>query len=229
MGRVRAGLVFGVPWWYPAYVPTSSDCDADANLVWRFLAVSDPPARADVIFVFGGADLAVPRHAAALFAQHYASVVLCSGRAGPLTPASFAGSEAETFAQDMVARGVPNDAILIEPEATNTGQNVQFGMRTLIDHGIMVRKALLVAKPFLMRRCIATFAKQCPNVEAIASPPPGDMRDFLDRSWDDFVARLPAELSRLADYAERGFIAPVEVPQEILAASARLEGERRRS
>jgi hypothetical protein len=55
------------------------DLRAAAEDLWRYLAVNQPPEPADVIFVFGGNDLLVPRQAAALFRAGLAPLVLVTG------------------------------------------------------------------------------------------------------------------------------------------------------
>jgi hypothetical protein len=86
------------------------------------------------------------------------------------------------------------------------------GVRALRLAGIGVRRALLVAKPFSMRRCAATFRLRHLEVEPVCCPPQAPMPDFVERSRPAFAARLVAELDRLTHYPHLGYTAPDPIP-----------------
>ncbi len=187
--------------------------------IWAYLCPSEPPAQSDVIFVFGSRGLEVPRRAAQLFAAGWAPRVLVSGRAGPMTEHVFDRPEALVFKDELVRRGVPASAVVTEVDAGNTLENVRFGMTVLEAAGHGPRSALLVAKAFAMRRCLATFAGQHPGVRVRGCPPGGSLLEHLDRSRADFAARLVAELRRLDVYGAAGDIAPCAIPPAVRAAA----------
>ena len=183
--------------------------------LWDFLAVSEPPDAADVIFVFGCRDFAVPARAAELYHDRYAPKVLVSGHEGRLTRGVFDKPEAVVFKDRLVAAGVPTSAVLTEPEASNTLENVRLGMAVLERNGAMVTRALLVAKGFVMRRCLATFQQQFAGVDIRACPPTGGLDAALDRSGTAFAARLAAEIERLDRYAAKGDIRTQRIPEDV--------------
>lgn len=187
--------------------------------VWSYLAVSEPPAKSDAIFLFGGIDLNVPRHAALLFFDRYAEVVLVSGNAGRLTDEVFEGPEARMFTTFMERLGVPRNKIVLEDRATNTAENVSFGIKALKRRIGLPQSVIAVAKPFLMRRCVATFRLQFPDVRVIPNPPPGPPLLFVDRPRHRFAHRLVSELRRLRDYHSRGFITEQSIPPSVDAAA----------
>lgn len=198
------------------------DADAYARLlkpVWNFLCLTHAPAPSDVIFVFGSRGLEVPRRAAQLYAAGWAPRVLVSGRVGPRTEHVFDRPEALVFRDEMVRLGVPAAAVTTEVEACNTLENVRFGMTALENAGESPRSALLVAKAFAMRRCLATFARQHPRVAVRGCPPVGPLIEHLDRSRAAFAARLAAEVARLEMYGAVGDIEPCAIPPAARAAS----------
>jgi uncharacterized SAM-binding protein YcdF (DUF218 family) len=199
--------------------------EEDIALIWGYLAAAQAPQPSDAFFVFGGLDMAVPRHAAALYLEGLSDLVLVTGNAGLLSKSAFDAPEAIVFQREMIRLGVPEKNILTETRATNTQENVVFGTARLRAHCPAAHSLLLVAKPFLMRRCIATFQKHAPDFSLISSPPPGDWHAFVDRNMDDFVRRLPAELTRLEEYPQKGFIAPVSIPAEVREAAQRISAE----
>jgi uncharacterized SAM-binding protein YcdF (DUF218 family) len=195
-----------------------SDLNETIELVWAFLAPAVDPQPADAIFVFGGVDLLVPARASELWNAGYAKTISVSGGAGALTHKHFSELEAVVFRDVMIERGVNPADIVLETRASNSGQNVEFGMAALRDAGFVPQKLLLVAKPFIMRRCIATFGSQYPETTVFPCPPLGGPRGFIDRSESEFVQRLVAEVDRLDSYSDLGYIVPVDVPSDVRGA-----------
>lgn len=193
--------------------------------LWEYLAVVEPPRSADVIFVFGSRDLAVPAHAASLFHEGHAPQILVTGSYGRMTRDVFSKPEALVFRDHLVDAGVPPSAILTEPVATNTLENVRLGVETLRRVDRMPATALLVAKGFVMRRCVATFAQQFDHIRVQACPPEGGLATSLDRSPTEFAARLVAEIDRLERYAESGDIRAQEIPTAVREAARRLTNQ----
>lgn len=195
-----------------------------ARLLWEYLRAEYPAVPSDAIFAFGGRDLTVPGHVARLYADGYAPLVLVTGATGPYTDTMYATSEAETYAKQLRQLGLPEQAIVLEPLARNTGENVAFGMQALVDRGYAADRLLLVGIPFLMRRASATFAAQFPSVVTVPSPPPGTYEEYAQKSPYDLASRLVAEVERLFQYASFGFCAPVSVPKEVIEAVSAISG-----
>ena len=193
--------------------------------VWNYLAVSDAPGCADVIFVFGGRDREVPERAAELYHQGYAACLLVTGSLGRLTRGVFDKPEALMFEEYLLEAGVPPEAIITEFHAANTLENVRFGMAALTARGVSVSSALLVAKAFHMRRCVATFAKHFRDVRIEACPPAGGMRQALERGARVLTARLVGEVERLERYSKKGDIRRQEIPETVHAAIRQIKIE----
>ena len=190
--------------------------------LWTFLAVTQEPVRSDVIFVFGSQDLRVAGHAASLYHGGYAPAVLVSGHYGRMTRELFTKPEALVFKDHLVRGGVPPSVVMTECDARNTLENVLRGLDVLRGHGSHVSSALIVAKPFVMRRCAATFAKQAPGVRVRCCPPTADLVASIDRAPDAFAMRLVAELERIDRYGADGDIAQQDVPQSVRVVARRI-------
>jgi len=81
---------------------------------------------------------------------------------------TFVFQEAEVMKELAVGHGVPASAIILETDAANTLENVQFVRRILEARGL--RSILLVSSPYHMRRALATWRKQAPEIEVVPSP-----------------------------------------------------------
>ncbi|MEU8616598.1 YdcF family protein [Streptomyces sp. NPDC048623] len=72
----------------------------------------------------GSHDLGVAATAAHLYHAGFFPTLVFSGGNSPITRARFPRGEAVHFREHALSLGVPDEAILVEPKAANTGQNV---------------------------------------------------------------------------------------------------------
>ncbi len=107
--------------------------------VWDYLGMHQAPEQADVIVGFGNFNTNIARRAAELYRQGLAPVVLFTGGLGRNTEGLLPEPEAVRFARVAMECGVPETAILLEPESTNTAENILF-TRRLLD-GLYEREA----------------------------------------------------------------------------------------
>jgi hypothetical protein len=119
------------------------------------------------------------------------------------------------MASKIIELEVPDRNIVRERESTNTLENILFGMKRLQERGIKISSAILVAKPMHMRRCVATFNRQYPEVKVLCSPPAGSLLEFIDRPKPECLGRLIAEVERLETYATKGDIVRQNIPDSV--------------
>lgn len=194
----------------------------DLEVVWDYLAAAVAPTPSDVIFCFGSYHFGVARCAADLYLSGMARrVVVTGGRVGRIAPYE---TEADAYREILLEAGVRSDDIIVERDATNTGENVALGMRELARLGHSISSAVLVSWPTSLRRCCATFARQHPRVSTTGMPAfsgfgpySGDLPRALTTSL--------AELDRLDRYAEMGYVAPQLVPPAVREAARRLRAQ----
>ena len=151
-----------------------------ARTLWNFHLIYDELSEVDVIIGLGSYDLRVADRCAELFHQRLAKKILFTGKSGNWTNNLFDGSEAEAFAKRARERGVPADAILIEPKATNIGENIRFSRAMMAND--QVARIIIVTKPQTQRRAYATVRAQWPEVSALVTAPMTPLRRTTDRS-----------------------------------------------
>lgn len=190
------------------------------EILWNYLSVIDELRPSDAILVFGCVDLTVPRHAADLYLKGFAPSILVSGAMGKSATALFGRPESEMFFDELITCGVPESRILLERNATNTGENVLFGLKMLRDQGLSLTRLIFVSKPYHSKRCRATFRLHEPNLEIISSPPEGEIEDFIISSKEKLALKLVGEIDRLLKYPAMGLIALVEaIPRDVIEAT----------
>ncbi|WP_246342530.1 YdcF family protein [Actinomadura verrucosospora] len=188
-----------------------------ARVVWDHLVLTGPLSKADAILALGCHDTRVAAHAARLWLARWAPVVVVTGGRGKITSA-WTETEAQVFARVAREHGVPDGALVLEETATNTGENIT-ATRRLLDGRLDLRSGILVAKPYMTRRALATARKQWPGVEWTAACP--DLGYETYGAGDDerrFIELMVGDLQRMEVYAERGFQVPMPVPAGVWAA-----------
>lgn len=201
----------------------------DAKTVYNFHrpSTSQPPLTpADAIFCLCSLDTRVASHAASLFLQGFAPLLIFSGGSGKLTEGRFDEPEADAFAAIAKDLGVPEDKIITENKSQNTGENVRFTYELLQKKGLKFGNFILVQKPYMERRTFATFAKQWPDTSTsftVTSPEIGFEEYFDEQNPREFIYNvMVGDLIRLKVYAERGFQVSMAVPEDVWEAGQNL-------
>ena len=91
---------------------------------------------ADVAIGLGSHDLGVPAFCAELYRAGLFPSLVFSGGSNPTAPERFPRGEAVHFREHALDLGVPAEAVLLEPSATNTGQNITLSRELLAAAGI---------------------------------------------------------------------------------------------
>lgn len=190
--------------------------------LWDYLQLHQQPDVADLILVLGSNDVRVAEHAAKLYHQGLAPYVLFSGGFGRFTQGVFNHSEAETFAAIAKDAGVPEHAILLETQSTNSGENLHFSHQLLVQQAWPAKRILLVQKPYMERRAYATFMQQWPeSLESVqVSSPAGSFFDYLTSELtSDFVLNaMLGDFERIRDYPALGFQITQPIPEPVMQA-----------
>lgn len=193
-----------------------------ARIIWDYMRYEQPLEKTDVIIGLGCHDIGVARHSAKLYNEGYAPVLLFCGGTGRLTPEDIT-NEADWFANEAMRCGVPDGAILRERGSTNTGENIRFGSKLLQEAGISVAKAIVVHKPYMLRRDYATIMKQWPGGSppvCIFSAEEGTFDDYIDKiePFDETVSIMVGDLQRIREYPKQGFQIELDIPDEVWTA-----------
>lgn len=200
---------------------------APLRVAWDYMRLVHRPEPADAILVLGSFDPQAAVHAASLWKAGLAPVVIMSGgiaHRGGVLDTGWDRSEARVFADVAVGEGVPQDAILLEDRAQNTGDNFVFGLAVAEQMNIRPKKLLVVAKPYMTRRGFATGRKLKPEVELLMQCERIDVTDYFAREPDPerTMLALVGDLHRIIVYPGLGFQIAQDVPPEVVDALGRL-------
>lgn len=187
--------------------------------LWDYMQLKHELKPADCLFVMCSNDVRVAEHAANLYHQKLAPLIVFSGGEGRFTDGLFEKSEAETFSEIAKMSGVPSEAILLETESTNSGENVRFTEQRLKEEGKNCSSFILVQKPFMERRAIATFEKQwqSPYSQLQVSSTAHPFFEYINEDMPLMMVleALMEDFSRVKSYPEKGFQTEQNIPQQV--------------
>ena len=201
-----------------------------AERLWRYHHMGHRLERSDAILVLCSHDTAVAERGARLYLEGWAPLLIYSGGLGAITKNLWSEPEAELFARVARGMGVPDEAMLVEPRSTNTGENVLFTRRLLAERGLDPQSFILVQKPYMERRAYATFKNYWPEARAVVTSPQVSFEEYLKGysnralSEDDVVSIMVGDLQRIRLYPEKGFQIPQEIPDDVWSAFEELAG-----
>jgi hypothetical protein len=190
---------------------------------WDFMRLVHEPRPADVILTLGSFDPNAAVHAAVLWRAGLAPKIIMSGgiaHRGGLLDTGWDRTEARVFADVALREGVPAEAILLEEQAQNTGDNFALGRAVARSAGLDPRRALVVAKPYMTRRGHATGRVTWPEAELLMQCEDIDLPDYFAREPDPERALLAlvGDLHRLIVYPSLGFSLAQDVPPPVIEA-----------
>lgn len=197
---------------------------SDAQTLWEFHQLPDEPRVTDVGIGLGSHDIGVAEHAAHLYREGRFPLIVFTGANAPTTKDVFPRGEAVEFAERAEALGVPRSALLIETEATNTGENFTLTRDLLRREGVAVDSATVISRPYQQRRAYATARKVWPELDVTCSARRQDLADYIATIGDErrVLDMLVGDTQRLWVYAEAGFAEPQPIDAKTRAAYDRL-------
>ncbi|MCL2094671.1 YdcF family protein [Candidatus Saccharibacteria bacterium] len=200
----------------------------DFQTVYSYLNLCDElPEHADAIVVGGaGSRVDMAECASRLYFLGLSPIIVVSGFRHP----DFKEAEANLLGDRLLELGVPAEAILRDPKAANTGENILFSAALLADRGIYPKTVILVHRPFMSRRFKATAEAQWPS-----DPKPKFYATSADYNfceyyeidqglglYDRMLWSMLGDYERITTYAEKGWQTPQPVSPEAEAAYQRL-------
>lgn len=198
----------------------TADEQAQARRIWDYHRMGHEPGPADVAIGLGSHDLGVAGTAVRLYRRGLVKTLVFTGGNSPTTKDRFPRGEAVHYREHALSLGVPERAILVEPDATNTGENIALSREVLRRAGIDARSVVLVSKPYMERRAYATARQVWPEVDVRCASEELAFGDYLTGIGDQklVVDMLVGDLQRIIEYPRLGYAIPQDVPHDVRTA-----------
>ncbi len=195
-----------------------------AKKIWDYHHVNHTLVASDCILTLGSHDTRVAIRAAELYHEGWAPLLIFAGGLGRLTEGIWTESEADLFARIAMEKGVPKEKILIENRSTNTGENIQLVQQLLQDKGLAPQTFIVVQKPYMERRSLATFEKNWPGKQFVVTSPQISFEDYptADIPLEKVIHIMVGDLQRIKIYPAKGFQTYQAIPADVWDAYERL-------
>lgn len=196
------------------------DVMAAARRVWEYHQLGHALERADCLLALGSNDVRVAHHAARLMLEGWAPLLVLSGGLGNFTLGNWTKPEAEIFLDIVIEAGVPRDRVMVENKSTNSGENISFTRKLLLEAGLEPASFILVQKPFMERRAYATFMKAWPGKRVIVTSPDVSFEAYPNTEipLDALIATMVGDLQRVMIYPRLGYQIHQDIPQDVVDA-----------
>lgn len=186
--------------------------------IWNALVRHDHiPERVDAIIVGGCKDVGLAERAAELFHAGVSDLIIVSG----YKQEGMEITEAELLANQCVSLGVPADSIQSEKNARNTGENILFSAELAKSLVPDLKSVVLVHKPFMSLRFLATAEAQWPNPQPrfFTTCQSISFEDYFNtRGLEDTAWEMLGDLKRMDEYVAKGFQTKKPLPDSARSA-----------
>lgn len=204
--------------------PLSDEERRDGALIWDYHQLHHDLRICDVGICLGGPDPDVADFAVELYQRELFPLLVFTGANSPDTVAYYPRGEAIECRDKALLLGVPDDAIVVEPRATNTGQNISYSRDVLAENGVRPESVMLVSMPYMQRRAFATCRKVWPAVDIVCASVPIEFDEYAKVIGNPPVVldMIVGDLQRVMEYPQKGFAISQDVPNEVHDAYQRL-------
>ena len=174
---------------------------------------SDPHPAADLLFIFGTStiDNEILESVARDCLQDHFPKVLVTGLSGRLYDET-GKPVARIMRDELIARGVPSEVILVQDRSTNTLEDVAFSLDVLEQHSISPESIAFLCKAHHSGRCLRTLRKFFPS-QTLSPVTYLAEYEGVKISKEDWYqhevsrGRVYGEYLRIIEYTRRGDIA----------------------
>ncbi len=198
-----------------------------AQIIWDYHHINHIICKSDIILVLWSHDIRVVDRAVELYKQWYSKRMLFSWWIGRLTDTLDLfrwSTEAEVFRKRAIELWIPAKDILTETKSTNTWENIKFSYEILKKFDI--QSIIIVQKPYMERRVLATFLAQYPNknTKFFVTSPNISLLEYPNSEigLDEVINIMIWDLQRIIEYPKKGYQVEQNIPKNVLEAYEKL-------
>jgi uncharacterized SAM-binding protein YcdF (DUF218 family) len=198
---------------------------SQARVLWSYLVLAQaPPPTVDVIVALGSHDVRVAARAADLMLDRHAPLLVTTGGYGKITETTSTEPEGRVFARVATGRGVDAAAIVVEDKSSHAVENITRTRDMLAGRGIRPASGLLVCKPYMERRSLATAQRQWPEVTWAVTSPDIRMEECptAEVPLGTMIELMVGCLQRIEVYGEAGLLVRQDIPAAVRTAGEEL-------
>ncbi|MFR0689698.1 YdcF family protein [Enterobacterales bacterium AE_CKDN230030158-1A_HGKHYDSX7] len=191
-----------------------SEAIRHAAVLWQYFSSFRARKRCEALIVCCSYDLRVCQYACDLYRQGLAPLILFSGKRGNWTEHLWSETEAQVFSRVAREYGVPESAILLEPNATNFGENVAFSRKLLGP----LRSAVFLTKPNAALRLSLVVEKLWKELDFTVDGPNHTFPEGVSNvvGLYGLIEEMVGDVQRIQHYPALGFQASHKLPESVI-------------
>lgn len=193
--------------------------------LWDYLNINNKIVPSDVIIICGGHDLSVAREAVRLYQNHFAPIIVVSGGIErEIFGKSKKALEADIIGKIIVEDGVPAKDVILEREAKNTGENLDYSEKLLDRLGVDFKRVIMIQKPYAGRRALCMAKKKWPSREIIMDAEKTTFEEYFTSDIPErkIINMMVGEIQRLILSPSFGWMDTIEIPGDVLKSYEQL-------
>lgn len=189
--------------------------------LWNYMKINQKLEKSDCIIGLGCEDLNIAKIAADLYIKGYGNKIIFTGGLGKVTKNIWNEPEANKFAKYAIENGVPKEKIYIENKSTNTGDNFRFTKELIKQEKLDVKSCIVVCKPYVEKRILATINKIIPECKVIVTSQDIDFEQYCNQyekeigDRNEVIEDLVGSVERMKIFAKRGWQAEMDIPDDV--------------
>lgn len=193
-----------------------------SKTLWAYNNLEQKLTPKDFIFVMCSYNLSVADRAFELFQQKMGKFIVLSGgiaHQNDLLNTGWDQAEAIVFQKRLRELGMKDQDIYIEDQTQNCGENVIYSKALLEQKNIKVSSGVIVQKPYMERRAIATAEQQWTDITwQVTSPNISYDEYIVPHDEERLIHILVGDTQRIINYADKGFQTVQHMPENVLYA-----------
>lgn len=186
----------------------------NGHILWDYLSSFRQEEESDIIVVCCSYDLRVCDYACDLYKRTNVKKILFSGKRGNWTRDLWSKTEAEIFKDRAIENGINYKNIIIEDEATNLGENINYSMKFLDEY----KRITFVSKSNTLLRVKLTIPKHITGVSSYVSGPLFSFPDEISNivGINGIINEMVGDIERIIKYPNLGFQEEHILPSDVL-------------
>lgn len=193
------------------------------QVLWDYLCLNTKPEKSECIIGLGSILTLVPKKCAELYKEGLGDYIIFSGNCGKGTKGVISITEAERFKNIAIEEDIPENKILIEPDATTTYENYKYIKRVLASNNLNPNSFLIVGKPYQERRALLIADIEFTDKKYEVASWNITLDEYLDfvkkdefMKVEDVINEMVGEIALIIKAPQYGLQSETQVPTEVI-------------
>ena len=195
----------------------------DLQILWDYLCLNTNLKKSECIIGLGSILTLIPKKCAELYKKELGEYIIFSGNCGKGTKGVISITEAERFKNIAIEESIPENQIIIEPDATTTYENYKYIKKVLASNNLNPNSFLIVGKPYQERRALLIANIELTDKKYEIASFNITLKDYLNfvkkdefMKVEDVINEMVGEISLIIKAPQYGLQSEEKVPTKVI-------------